>query len=140
MVFFPYNSMFAGYAANKTIVTYSLKINGKILPVTSKMWWKKDFLETNASVYGRYIEEGKQTGLGNFIADKIKDPSTQKFFKERLTAGEIDPEEWTLFYTAFAGHAIQKGEEAELIKYELKFNSKMPDIIDSTSIFKFRQP
>lgn len=136
---FPHNSMFAGYHTNKKAMTYSLKINGFSLHYTDKAWWKKDFLETNATEYGRYYEAGQQTLLENYIKIKWQDTGRQQFLLHSLTAGKITPQQWAAFYAKMAGTEIKAGDSVALVRYELNFSGR-PVITDSSIIFNFRQP
>jgi len=136
---FPHNSMFAGYVPEKKIYTYLLKINGTIVPVTNKLWWKKDFLETNAAMYGAYYEKGQQSFLEDFIKSKLKDTTSQHYWIHRLTSGNVNPQQWATFYINFAGSKLKSGDSVELTRYEIKFYGR-PGLVDSFSIFNFRQP
>ena len=136
---FPHNSMFATYVPGKKVFTYSLCVNNAIIPITQKAWWKKDILESNASWYGQYYENGRQTLLGIFIDSKIGDSSLNRFFHQRLTSGQITPREWVAFYCRLAGKTTKTGDEVVLKKYELVFSKGEPVIKDSFTIFNFKQ-
>jgi len=140
MMLFPHNSMFAGYTPNKKAYTCAVKLNGSIVPITKKLWWKKDFLESNANMYGRYYESNQHTLLEDYISSKAGDTSFRNTLLQRMTAGKISPQQWAAFYVCFAGRKLKPGDEVELLKYELSFAGNDPVLIDSLSIFNFRQP
>ena len=140
MMLFPHNSMFAGYVPNKKAYTCAVKVNGSIVPVTKKLWWKKDFLESNANVYGKYLENNQHTLLQDYIIAKVKDTSLRSSLLQQLTAGKVPPQQWAAFYLRFAGRNLKAGDEIQLVKYELSFAGNHPALVDSSVLFNFQQP
>ncbi len=140
MMLFPHNSMFAGYVPNKKVFTHAVKVNGSIVPITKKPWWKKDFLESNANMYGKYYESNQHTLLEDYVISKVGNTAFRNTLLQRMTAGKVSPPQWAAFYTSFTGHQLQPGDEVQLVKYELSLAGNEPIVIDSSVIFNFRQP
>jgi hypothetical protein len=134
MMPFPYNNMFSQQNQETTHTTYFVKLNGKLIPYTSFMYWKKDFIEQAGYKYHEYIGLQQKNYLANYIAVKPWSPSTKALLEQRLTPSKLDFPTWVKWYTTFANAAIPKHAQFELVAYSAKFNSNQTYEFQSETI------
>lgn len=136
MTFFPYNSMYTiDFTKNYTAITYAMKINGEMIKITHRPYWKKDFLETSLSSYSKYISHNRSVFLDDYIHQKFTKEQTRKFLLERLTPDNSASNQWPYWYAHFAGYPIPENALIEIWQYHFRFDNGRTILVDSLSIY-----
>ncbi|MFN0081806.1 MAG: hypothetical protein ACKVOM_04750 [Ferruginibacter sp.] len=136
-VFTPYNGMFAfvNAKADRTS-TVAIKLNNTLVPYTGNLWWKKDFFENVIAFYSRYLLNGKQVPLHNYIKQKPLSAAQKEFLNKRLTPDSAAVKSFTRKLLRFANKNVTDGTTLEFIKYDFTFSDHRLLLTDSTSILK----
>lgn len=134
MMPFPYNNMFSQQNQETTHTTYFVKLNGKIIPYTSFMYWKKDFLEQSGYKYQEYIGLQQKNYLSNYIAAKSWSPSIKERLEARLCPSKLDFSTWVKWYSTYANATIPKHAQFELVAFTAKFNTNQTYEFQSETI------
>jgi len=134
MMPFPYNNMFSQQNQETTHTTYFVKLNGKIIPYTSFMYWKKDFLEQSGYKYQEYIGLQQKNYLSNYIAAKSWSPSIKERLEARLCPSKMDFSTWVKWYSTYANATIPKHAQFELVAFTAKFNTNQTYEFQSETI------
>lgn len=138
-VIFPYNAMYSvDFYGNNTGETYALKLNEKIIPITGKWYWKKDFLETSLRGFAHYIEDSNRVFMNHYLLYKFPKSSFSQYLETHLTPGVINDKDWVLWYTSFAGYNNKSNDSAVLVKYTYHFSKSGFHLDDSATIWKPR--
>lgn len=137
MMLFPYNSMYSiDFYHNKTGEMYAMKVDGRVVPITDKWYWKKDFLETSLRGFVHYTEDSNRVFLDHYIPYKFHRNSTRQFLLSKLTPGQIDAHQWAKWYLKFAGERIAPGQNLEVYTYHFEITENGFKITDSTRVWK----
>ncbi len=136
-VFTPYNGMFAfvNARADKTN-TVAIKLNNTLVPYTTNLWWKKDFFENTIAFYSRYMLNGKQVSIKDYIKQKPLNAAQKEFLYKRLTPDSVTVRSFTRSLLRFANKNITDSTTLEFLKYEFTFSNHQLLLTDSTSLFK----
>ena len=141
MVFFPYNSMYTvDFTQNNTATTYSMKLNGENIKITSQPYWKKDLLETSLYGYCKYIMNGRTSFLDGYIKQKFSNEHTRNILLERLTVNRTMAINWPRWYGQFAGYTVPANATIELWQYNFSYENGQAILTDSISIYKTTLP
>lgn len=135
MTVFAYNSMFVSDRPAKTASAYAVKVNGALVPTSSKLWWKKDFLESSLIGFSEFLENEQSTYLQRYLNTEIKDPVTKQFLLSRITHQQVEPMRVIAHYLSMAGYPMQPKDTIEIVKYHLQFSGDAVQKTDSTIIF-----
>ncbi len=135
MTIFAYNSMFVSEISGKHTDAYALKINDKLLPISEKLWWKKDFLESSLIGFSVFLENEKKTYLQQYIVNKISDSTQKQYLLDRLTSYMVDPILFISNYARQAGYPLQTRDKLEIVKYRIQYSKNKVKKLDSTTIF-----
>jgi len=135
MVIFPYNDMFSHTAPfNDRIQTNALYVNGKRVDITSRLYWKKDFMETSLRNYAAYQQNGQKVPLENYLNKK----NYPEWFNQKVVADPLKVAHWPRWYLHYAG----LGQEFDsLIIYSFTMAKTINGlrVIDSELIYKERK-
>ena len=136
-VFTPYNGMFA-FVNNKPdqTSTIAMKLDGKAIVYTNKLWWKKDFFENTIAFYSRYMLNAKKVALNDYIQQKPFSESQKEFLSNRLTPDSFLIKSYASWLLNFADEKVQKNSTIEIIKYDFEFLDNKLLLKDSISLFK----
>jgi hypothetical protein len=136
-VFTPYNGMFAfvNAKADKTS-TVAIKLNNTIVPYTTNLWWKKDFFENAIAFYSRFMLNGKQVPLNDYIKQKPLSAAQKQFLNKRLTPDSVAVRSFTRRLLLFANKKTTNSTTLEFVKYEFTFSDHRLLLTDSTSLLK----
>ncbi|MBU3713897.1 MAG: hypothetical protein FGM46_03010 [Ferruginibacter sp.] len=137
-VMFPYNGMFASSAENKNHSTiYAIRLNGKRIPYSNRMYWKKDFLEQSLSGYISFQQQ-QSSYLKTYLDSKQWGAGAKDFLRAGLIPSNI--EAWPLWYCKFAGSEVPSGSVVELFAYTFDFKDGQPVMTDSSMMYKLAIP
>lgn len=137
MLFFPYNNMYSiDFTKSNKATTYAMKMNGKLIRITHKPYWKKDFLETSLYGYCKYINHDRNVFLDDYLNQKCPNEQLRNILLGRLTAGKTAAMNWPQWYVQFAGYTVPAGATIELWQYNFSYESGVALLTDSSSIYK----
>lgn len=135
MTFFAYNSMFVSKLPARQTSAYALKVNDRIVPISGKLWWRKDFLESSLNGFSAFLQNERSTYLRQFLTTRIKNPVSKQFFLSRLTPQDADAADFISHYAAVAGIRLQPADKIEIVEYTLQFSSNAVERTDSGTIY-----
>ena len=124
----------------KTASTNAMKVNGNMIDITSRPYWKKDFLETSLFGYCNYIKREHTVFLNGYLEQKIHNIQVRDLFLKQLTPDKNACEQWPRWYASFAGYPLPANAEVEFMQYNFVFSITGAAISDSISIYKTMIP
>lgn len=140
MLTFPFNNMFAMAPDTTSLTaTYAIRLNGRLVPITNNLYWKKDFLETSLHAYGKYKEQQEAVYLEQYINSTFEDDHKRNFLLSSLTPDKTAADQWPVWFCEFAGKDVPPKSKLELVKYRLLFDKEKVSTFDSTIIYTIDQ-
>ena len=141
MILFPYNSMYA-IDFNKTTHsrTYAMKINNEKVNITNNLYWKKDLLETSLNGYCRYLQNGRNVFLNEYLNYRFSNERLRNSLLNRLIPDKQAAMQWPNWFANEAGYTIPSNATIEFIEYNFMLEKTNAVLKDSISIYKTIQP
>jgi hypothetical protein len=132
MIFFPYNGMFAiDFETTNKAFTYAINLNGKMVHITDKLYWKKDFLESSLNNYAGYIKNEQTLYLENYLKQK----NAGKGALRNLLPQKELASHWPLWFISFAGYSYSMPVKVEIVQYNYVFKDGKAVLTDSASVY-----
>lgn len=136
MMLFPYNAMYSvDFYHNTKGSVYAMKVDGKIIPITQKWYWKKDFLETSLRGFGHYISDSGRVYMDHYIPHAFHNPNVQKHLLQALSPGKIEEQKWAEWFAEFAGVSVSNHSLFELYNYNYEITKDGFQLKDSVKIW-----
>lgn len=133
MTLFPYNAMFAMEQHQQdTFSIYRFRYDGHPVLISDFMYWKKDFLETSATVFGKYLQHGQKVYLQEYLDGKCPSLPACGLLKSRLLPGNSVCRDWPGWYIRFAGIKPQNGSRIDVVQYQAVYKNGELTLADST--------
>jgi hypothetical protein len=111
---------------------YAVKINDIIVPISAYPYWKKDFLESSASGYAHYIQNGNRVMLDDYFSSRKYMPAV---VSRRLLPPQDAAGKWLLWLASFTGKNPGSNASLKLYRYEYDFSSGAAVLKDSTLVY-----
>ena len=122
------------FADKSNVVMYAAKVNGQVIPITNKPYWKKDFLESALASYATYIKKNKKTFMQQYLHDKFINTRWHQILSNKFIADSSAMAQFPIWYFKFAsGKKTLENDSVKISvwQYQFSFAQYSPVLKDS---------